>query len=61
MKEIAKTRVRYGSRRIHVLLRPEGWDVNAKRVYQLYTEEESQLQHKPPKRRVNAKLSDVLP
>lgn len=28
MKEIAETRVRYGYRRIHVLLRREGWDVN---------------------------------
>jgi len=32
MREIAETRVRYGYRRIHVLLRREGWDVNAKRV-----------------------------
>ena len=32
MKEIAETRVRYGYRRIHELLRREGWDVNAKRI-----------------------------
>jgi transposase InsO family protein len=32
IKEIAETRVRYGYRRIHVLLRREGWRVNAKRV-----------------------------
>jgi putative transposase len=32
IKEIAETRVRYGYRRIHVLLRREGWLVNAKRV-----------------------------
>ncbi len=37
MQEIAETRVRYGYRRIHVLLRREGWDVNAKRVYRLYS------------------------
>jgi len=35
IKEIAATRVRYGYRRIHVLLRREGWRVNAKRVYRL--------------------------
>ena len=29
IKEIAETRVRYGYRRIHVLLRREGWRVNA--------------------------------
>ena len=33
IKEIAETRVRYGYRRIHVLLRREGWHVNAKRIY----------------------------
>ena len=38
IKEIAATRVRYGYRRIHVLLRREGWPVNAKRVYRLYRE-----------------------
>lgn len=38
IKEIAETRVRYGYRRIHVLLRREGWLVNAKRVCRLYRE-----------------------
>jgi hypothetical protein len=33
IKEIAETRVRYGYRRIHVLLGREGWRVNVKRVY----------------------------
>ena len=37
--EIAQTRVRYGYRRIHVLLKREGWQVNVKRVYRLYAEE----------------------
>lgn len=36
MQEIAATRVRFGYRRIHVLLRREGWPVNAKRIYRLY-------------------------
>src|SRR5436309_7659095 len=35
IKEIAETRVRYGYRRIHVLLRREGWLVNSKRVCRL--------------------------
>ena len=35
IKEIGETRVRYGYRRIHVLLRCEGWQVNAKRVWRL--------------------------
>lgn len=58
IKEIAATRVRYGYRRIHVLLRREGWLVNAKRVYRLYREIGLQLRNKTPKRRVKAKLRD---
>ena len=38
IKEIAETRVRYGYRRIHVLLSREGWRVNVKRVYRHYRE-----------------------
>ena len=58
IREIAETRVRYGYRRIHVLLRREGWRVNAKRVYRLYCEEGLQLRNKTPKRRVSAKLRE---
>lgn len=58
IKEIAETRVRYGYRRVHVLLRREGWPVNAKRIYRLYMEMGLQLRKKPPKRRVKAKLRD---
>src|SRR6516165_11950172 len=43
IREIAATRVRYGYRRIHVLLRREGWQVNPKRVYRLYREMSLQL------------------
>lgn len=58
IREIAETRVHYGYRRIHVLLRREGWDVYGKRVYRLYKELGLQLRRKPPKRRVKAKLRD---
>jgi putative transposase len=56
MKEIAETRVRYGYRRIHVLLKREGWRVNHKKTYSLYKELGLQLRNKTPKRRVKAKL-----
>jgi putative transposase len=56
IKEIAETRVRYGYRRIHVLLLREGWKVNPKRIYRLYKELGLQLRNKAPKRRVKAKL-----
>jgi putative transposase len=39
LREIAATHVRYGYRRLTVLLRREGWKVNANRVYRLYDEE----------------------
>jgi putative transposase len=58
MKEIAATRVRFGYRRIHALLRREGWPVNAKRIYRLYRELGLQLRNKTPKRRVKAKLRE---
>jgi putative transposase len=39
LRDLAATRVRYGYRRLHILLRREGWRVNHKRVYRLYREE----------------------
>lgn len=36
IKEIAVMRVRYGYRRVHVMLQREGWKDNHKRVYRLY-------------------------
>jgi putative transposase len=43
LRELAGSRVRYGYRRLTVLLRREGWAVNTKRVYRLYREEELQV------------------
>jgi putative transposase len=54
IKEIAHSRVRYGYRRITVLLRREGWHVNAKRVYRLYREDGLSLRYKRPKRHKSA-------
>ena len=39
LRELAGNRVRYGYRRLTLLLRREGWEVNAKRIYRIYTEE----------------------
>lgn len=58
IKEIAETRVRYGYRRITVLLKREGWPVNGKRIYKLYKELGLQLRNKTPKRKVKAKLRE---
>ena len=58
IREIAETRVRYGYRRVHVLLQREGRNVNHKRVYRLYVEEGLQIRNKHSKRKVTAKLRE---
>ena len=58
IREICETRVRYGYRRIHVLLRREGWQVNIKKTRRIYNELGLQLRNKHPKRRVKAKLRE---
>jgi len=54
IRDLAKTRVRYGYFRIYILLRREGWTVNHKRVYRLYREEGLSLRLKRPRRHVSA-------
>ena len=58
IREICQTRVRYGYRRVHVLLRREGWRVNHKKSRRIYKELGLQLRSKTPKRRVKAKLRE---
>ena len=48
VRDLATTRVAYGSRRLHLLLRREGLTVNYKKVHRLYVEEGLQLK---PRRR----------
>ena len=40
LRTLAHERRRFGYRRLHVLLRREGYRVNHKRVYRLYREEQ---------------------
>ncbi|OWY08455.1 hypothetical protein B6V73_20145 [Thioclava sp. JM3] len=58
IKEICETRVRYGYRRVYVVLDREGWDVSIRKVYNVYRALGLQLRNKTPKRRVKAKLRD---
>lgn len=51
IREIAQSRVRYGYRKILVLLRREGWQVGKHLVYRLYKEEGLALKKGPQKRR----------
>ncbi len=54
IREIAHERIRYGYRRVHVLLSREGWNANHKLVHRLYREEGLALRRKRPKRHVSA-------
>ena len=50
LRELAASRIRFGYRRLHVLLRREGWVVNHKRVYRLYVEEGLEMRTKKRKK-----------
>jgi putative transposase len=54
IREIAAMRVRYGYRRIYIMLRREGLRVNHKRVRRLYRQEGLNLRIKRPRRHVSA-------
>ena len=54
IRDLARTRVRYGYFRIYILLRREGWLVNHKRVYRLYRNDGLSLRLKRPRRHVSA-------
>jgi putative transposase len=54
MRELAQTRVRFGYRRLLVLLRREGWELGKKRCYRVYTEEGLTLRRKRPWRHATA-------
>jgi putative transposase len=60
IRELAQARPRFGYRRVHVLLRREGWPVNMKRVRRLYRCEGLQLRLRV-RRRKHASLHRGVP
>ena len=50
LRDLAHTRVHYGYRRLHILLKREGWVVNHKLVYRLYKEECLTMRRRKPRR-----------
>ena len=54
IRDLAAARVNYGYRRIHVLLRRAGWQVNHKRDYRLYRLVGLRMRTKRPKRHVSS-------
>jgi putative transposase len=61
LRELAAARVGYGYRRLHILLWREGWEVNHKRVYRLYREENLGMRQKPPRRRKACMKRELRP
>lgn len=51
MRELATSRIRYGYRKLRVLLNREGWNVGKKLVYRIYREEGLGLRARPKTRR----------
>jgi len=56
LKELAAARPRFGYKRLHILLRREGFPVNQKRILRLYREEGLALRPKKRRRKVAAAL-----
>jgi putative transposase len=56
-------RVRYGDRRLHVLLKRDGWELEKNQTYSLYCKEQLQLRSKRPKQRKMAvgRVSRITP
>ena len=51
MKEVAAERHRFGYRRIHVMLKRQGWQVNHKKIRRLYREEKLQVRKRGGRKR----------
>lgn len=51
LRELAEARRRFGYRRLHVLLRREGWAINIKRTYRIYVDEGLSMRTKKRKKR----------
>ncbi|HTE17621.1 MAG TPA: DDE-type integrase/transposase/recombinase, partial [Armatimonadota bacterium] len=61
IRDSAAARVRYGYRRVHIMLQREGWQVNHKRVYRMYRREGLELRLKIRKKKRVAAPRGVTP
>ena len=58
IRDLARTRVSHGYRRIHVLLQRAGWKMNHKRVYRLCKLEGLLIRPKKPRRHVSCQRQE---
>lgn len=54
MRELAQVRIKFGYRRLHTLLKREGWQAGRNQVYRLYRREQLQLRPRHPRRHKTA-------
>lgn len=60
LKDLAKTRRRFGYWRLHVFLRREGPAVNHKRLFRIYSEEQLHMRRRGGCKRANGRTRDEL-
>jgi putative transposase len=60
LRELAEERRRWGYRRLHVLLRREGWIVNIKRTYRIYVEAKLIVRRRKRRLRICAQARVLL-
>jgi putative transposase len=60
MKAIAHERRRFGYRRLHVLLRREGYQVNHKRLFRIYREEKLMVRRRGGRKRAMGTRAPML-
>ena len=60
IRELAHRHKRYGCRRITVLLRREGWEVNKKRVHRIWKGEGLQIPRRRPRKRRRGPKGEVV-
>jgi putative transposase len=61
MRELAQVRVGYGYRRLHVLLKREGWQLGKNQTYRLYCKEQLQLPRHADRQQLHRNLQSVIP
>ena len=60
LKELSSERQRFGYRRLHILLKREGWQVNWKKLYRIYREEGLTVRKRSGRKRAVGTRTPIL-